>query len=544
MLRIWLAGPLRLELEGEELSPPSSRRARLLLAVLALERGPQSRETLAARLWPDVLDESARVSLRTALVRLRSALGPNGGRFLDATRETIALRGADRVWTDVGEIERRLEAGEIEAALELCVGELLVGLEEDWVYERRDLLARRLADSAGRRAAELEAAGDLDAALALTRRQADLDPLAEAAHRDLIRRLAAAGDPAAALATYKKLAKRLRAQLHTVPSAATRELAETIRSQTVAQPQRTVGAGKQPSSIGERAIVVPPTTRYAQSGDVSVAYQVVGDGPVDLLYIPGGISHVDLQWTNRAWAGFLSRLASFARLITFDWRGTGLSDPVAEGPTFDKHMDDVHAVMAAAGSERAVVLGFSAGGLLATQFAATNPELTEGLILWDAFATVALNAEDEPDTEIWPRLRRLHLDAIEDWGEGRFLDVVAPSVANDPDIRRAYGRFERAALSPAMARALFEIVERSDIRSALTQIQIPTLVIDHPDAPLYAQRGRYLAERVPGARLVELDGRDHLPVVGPQIIGVADVIDDFLSRRQGGLESTGASVSG
>jgi DNA-binding SARP family transcriptional activator/pimeloyl-ACP methyl ester carboxylesterase len=531
MLRIWLAGPLRLELDGEELSPPSSRRARLLLAMLALEHGPQSRETVAAHLWPDVLDESARVSLRTALARLRTALGPKADRFLVATRETIALAGPDQVWTDVDEIEVRLEAGEVEAALELYVGELLVGLEEDWVYERRELLAQRLADSAGRRAAELEAAGDLEAAVALTRRQVDLDPLAEAAHRDLIRRLAAAGDPAAALAIFQRLAKRLREQLHTVPSAATRDLAEAIRSHAAGEPDET-------------APVAPPATRYAQSGDVSIAYQIIGHGQVDLLYIPGGVSHIDLQWTNRAWAGFLSRLGSLSRLITFDWRGAGLSDPVAARPSFDEHMDDVQAVMAAAGSERAVILGFSAGGLLAAQFAATNPELTERLILWDAFATVSLNADDEPDIEVWPRLRRLHLDAIEHWGEGRFLHVVAPTVADDPDIRRAYGRFERAALSPAMARALFETVEASDIRSALPQIQTQTLVIDHPDAPLYAQRGRYLADRVPGARLVELDGKDHLPVVGPQVVGVADVIEDFLSRWQGGLECKGASASG
>jgi DNA-binding SARP family transcriptional activator/pimeloyl-ACP methyl ester carboxylesterase len=542
MLRIWLAGPLRLELDGAELSPPSSRRARLLLAMLAVERWPQSRETLAARLWPDVLDESARVSLRTALVRLRAALGPNAGRFLDATRETIALAGPDRVWTDVGEIERRLEAGEVEAALELYGEELLVGLEDEWVYERRDVLAQRLADAAGLRAAALEAAGDLEAALALTRRRADLDPLAEAAHRDLIRRFAAVGDPAAALATYQKLAKRLREQLYTVPSAATRELAETIRSRA-AEPARKGAAGQRPAS-GQVALVAPPATRYAQSGDVSIAYQVVGDGAVDLVYIPGGISHVDLQWTNRAWAEFLGRLASFARLITFDWRGTGLSDPVAEAPTLDQHMADVHAVMAAAGSERAAVLGFSAGGLLAAQCAANDPELTEALILWDAFATVTLNGDDEPDREVWPRLRRLHLDAIEHWGEGRFLHVVAPSVADNADIRRAYGQFERAALSPATARALFEAVEGSDIRSALPQIQIPTLVIDHPDAPLYAQRGRYLAERIPGARLVELEGHDHLPLVGPQVIGVADVVEDFLLRRGGRLEAGVASVSG
>lgn len=542
MLRIWLAGPLRLELDGAELSPPSSRRARLLLAMLALDRWRQSRETLAARLWPDVLDESARVSLRTALVRLRTALGPNAGRFLDVSRETIALAGPDRVWTDVGEIERRLEAGESEAALELYGEELLVGLEDDWVYQRRDVLAQRLADAANRRAAALEAAGDLEAALALTRRQAELDPLAETAHRDLIRRLAAAGDPAAALASYQKLAKRLREQLHIVPSAATRELVETIRS-GAAEPARMGAVGQRPVS-GPAALVAPPATKYAQSADVSIAYQVVGDGAVDLLFIPGGISHLDLQWTNSAWAEFLGRLASFARLITFDWRGTGLSDPVAEAPTLDQHMADVHAVMAAAGSEQAAVLGFSAGGLLAAQFAAIDPELTEALILWDAFATMTLNADDEPDTEVWPRLRRLHLDAIEHWGEGRFLNVVAPSVADTAGIRRAHGQFERAALSPAMARGLFEAVEGSDIRSALPQIQIPTLVIDHPDAPLYAQRGRYLAERISSARLVELEGQDHLPLVGPQVIGVADVVEDFLSRRDGGLETGVASVSG
>ncbi len=230
MLRIWLLGPLRLQLNGVEVPPPSSRRARLLLAMLALERRPHSREALAARLWPDVLDESARVSLRTALVQLRSAIGPEADRFLDASRNTVALAGPDRVWTDVGELDRRLAADKVEAALELSGEELLTGLEGDWVYERRDELRQRLSDALGRRAGELEAAGDLQAAARLTRRQTELDPLAEEPHRQLVRRLAAAGDRAAALTVYEKLANRLREQLRTVPSAATRELAETVRS--------------------------------------------------------------------------------------------------------------------------------------------------------------------------------------------------------------------------------------------------------------------------------------------------------------------------
>jgi pimeloyl-ACP methyl ester carboxylesterase len=231
-------------------------------------------------------------------------------------------------------------------------------------------------------------------------------------------------------------------------------------------------------------------------------------------------------------------------VLTFDWRGTGLSDPVARAPTFDEHMNDMRAVMAAAGCERAAVLGFSAGGLLAALFAATHPERTEALILWDGFATVNLHLDDEPDREVWPRLRRLHLDALEHWGEGRFLYMVAPTVADNAEIRGAYGQFERAAVSPAMARALFEAVEDADIRPLLPEIEVATLVIDHPDAPLYAQRGRYLAERVPGARLVELEGLNHLPLVGPQVIGVADVVEDFLARRRGTPDPTVASASG
>ena len=144
--------------------------------MLALERRSHSRETIAARLWPDVLDQSARVSLRTALVRLRSALGPEATRVLETTRDTIALAGLDRVWIDVGEVERLLDAGEVEAALELYREELLVGLEDEWVYQSRDRFRECLFEAAGRHAAALERAGDLDSAVRLTRRQAELDP--------------------------------------------------------------------------------------------------------------------------------------------------------------------------------------------------------------------------------------------------------------------------------------------------------------------------------------------------------------------------------
>ena len=518
MLRIWLLGALRLEVDGVDVPPPSSRRAQLLLAMLALERRPHSREALAARLWPDVLDESARVSLRTALVQLRSAIGSEADRFLDASRDRVALAGPDQVWTDVGELDLRLQAGELEAALELWGEELLTGLEDDWVYERRDELRQRLFDAFGRRAGELEAAGDLQGAVRLTRRQTELDPLAEGPQRDLIRWLAASGDRGAALAVYEKLAGRLREQLRAVPSAATHELAEAVRS----------GARLADVATPERATVDQPETRYARSGEASIAYQVLGDGPLDLVFATGLVSHLDLQWTNRAWARFLNRLASFSRLIMFDKRGTGLSDPVSGAPTFEELMDDARAVMDSVGSRRAAVLGYSEGGLLAALFAATYPERTEALILWDTFATVAVDAEDEPDTERWLERRRLALDAIEHWGEGRFLHVVAPTVAANAEIRRRYGLFERAAVSPAMVRSLWDAIERSDIRPVLPTIHVPTLVIEHAGVVKAPHGGRYLAEHIPGARFVEIDGLDHLPLIG-DMTSVAKEVEEFLT---------------
>ncbi len=264
---------------------------------------------------------------------------------------------------------------------------------------------------------------------------------------------------------------------------------------------------------------------------MSIAYQVVGDGPLDLVFITGAVSHLDLQWTNRAWATFLNRLASFSRLILFDKRGTGLSDPSSDVPAFDEHMDDVGAVMDAARSERTAVLGYSDGGPMAALFAATHPERTEALVLWDTYATPTLDADDKPGGEHWLTFRRRALDALDHWGEGRFLYAVSPTVATNPEIRRRYGLYERAALSPAMGRALWEANERSDIRPVLPTIHVPTLVIDFAHSVIPGQGGRYLAEHIPGARFVELEGRDHLPLTG-EVPGVADEVEQFLTRTR------------
>jgi class 3 adenylate cyclase/DNA-binding SARP family transcriptional activator/tetratricopeptide (TPR) repeat protein len=237
MLRVNLLGELTLEVDGRQLELPASRRARSLLGLLALERRTHPRGQLAARFWPDVLDESARTSLRSALSALRRALGPDADRHLLASRDTVALAGPDQVWTDVGEFERLVAESRFDDALELSRGELLEDLDDDWVYERRDEHRASVVLLLELMAAAAEAAGDLAAAVALTRRQVALDPLSEEAHRELIGRLAANGDRSAALTTYRRLADRFASELRIVPSSHTRELVERIRAaETTPQP--------------------------------------------------------------------------------------------------------------------------------------------------------------------------------------------------------------------------------------------------------------------------------------------------------------------
>jgi class 3 adenylate cyclase/tetratricopeptide (TPR) repeat protein len=230
VLRIRVLGELTLELDGRELPPPPSRRARSLLGFLAVDRRAHSRTQLASRFWPDVLDESARTSLRSALSALRRALGPDADRYLVATRDTVRLAGEDLVWTDITEFERALAGGDVEEALELARGDLLHGLDDEWVYERRDEHRDRVGATLERLAAQAEERGDLPAAIGLTRRRVGLDPLAEEAHRELIRRLAAGGDRSGALAAYRRLQDRLRDDLGIAPSAPTRALVESLRA--------------------------------------------------------------------------------------------------------------------------------------------------------------------------------------------------------------------------------------------------------------------------------------------------------------------------
>jgi pimeloyl-ACP methyl ester carboxylesterase/class 3 adenylate cyclase len=269
-------------------------------------------------------------------------------------------------------------------------------------------------------------------------------------------------------------------------------------------------------------------TRYAKSGDLSIAYQVTGEGP-DLVCVAGSLSHVELGWETPPTAPIYRRLARFARLITFDKRGMGLSDRSAALPTLEERMDDVRAVMDAAGSESAMLVGMSEGGPMSLLFAATHPERVTALVLWSTFARLAW-APDYP-FGVEQQLGEAFCDQIEtDWGTGRVWPMISTNDSlDDEPTRRRYARLERNAATPAMASAANRFGLRVDAREALGTISAPTLVVHRSDDPVTPlEHGRYLAERIPGARLAVFPGAFHFSGIGNDEDAL-DEIEQFLT---------------
>ena len=273
---------------------------------------------------------------------------------------------------------------------------------------------------------------------------------------------------------------------------------------------------------------MPPETRYAKSGDLNIAYQVVGDGPFDLVYVPGWVSNVELQWEKPKPARFLERLASFSRLILFDKRGTGMSDRVSNDrlPTLEQRMDDVRAVLDAVGSENAALLGHSEGGSMSVLFAATYPERSRALVLVGAFAK-RLRTDDYP----WAPSLEERLATIEeverDWGAG--LDITDYAPHEDPALLEWYSTYLRRSASPGAAAALLRMNSQIDTRHILPTIRVPTLVLARTgDLDVTVDEGRWLASQIPDARFVELPGDEHLLWAGDQD-GLLAEIEEFLT---------------
>ena len=272
-----------------------------------------------------------------------------------------------------------------------------------------------------------------------------------------------------------------------------------------------------------------PETRYAKKGDISIAYQVVGDGPIDLVLSSGIVSHMALMWSDPGAHAMLRRLTSFSRLVMFDKPGTGLSDPISGPPSAEQRVQDICAVMDAVGLERASLLGYSEGGLPSMLFAATYPERCDALVLLESGAKWDWTPEYLPDQkdrldEMW----KLVDERVQRWGDGSIAEVWAPSAATVPGSVPIFGSVERICASPGMAVAMFEAMKITDVRAALPRISVPTLILHHTDSIIPVAFSRHLATEIAAAKYVEFPGQDHMIWFGdwePMI----DEIEEFLT---------------
>ena len=275
-----------------------------------------------------------------------------------------------------------------------------------------------------------------------------------------------------------------------------------------------------------------PEVRYARSGDVSIAYQVVGEGTFDVVYVPGSFSNIELAWTNPRLAAFYRRLASIGRLIFFDRRGTGLSDRVADIPPLETRMDDVRAVMDAAGSERAAIIGASEGGPMTLLFAATYPDRAWAAVVYGGFVRGSWSPEFPYEPTVAEVEQRL-ATAAETWGtRERVLHAMqwlAPSAADDEQEVAWWERYLRQSISPGAAAALMRMRLDVDVSGLLPAIRVPTLIVHREgDRGSDVRASRYMAEKIPGARYVELPGIDHAPWYGDSG-SILDAVEDFLT---------------
>ena len=273
-----------------------------------------------------------------------------------------------------------------------------------------------------------------------------------------------------------------------------------------------------------------PETQYAKKGDAHIAYQVMGDGPLDLILVSTWISHIEARWEFPGFAYYLRRLSSFSRLISFDKSGIGLSDPIPSRtpPPLEDWMDDVRAVMDAVGSERAAIMGANDGTMMAALFAATHPERTSALVLANATARLAAG----PGYEIGvpsDLVEQLTSMAEETWGRGDLMAAINPSLADDPEQAQAWGRFFRHSASPATAAAVMRMLFELDVRDVLPTITAPTLVVNRSDTSIITvEQGRYVADHIEGARFAAVPGADYGFALG-DVDAVIDEVEDFLT---------------
>ena len=552
-----ILGPLEISAEGR-LLPVGSPKQVALLGLLLVHAGETvSRDRLMEALWGEAPPATVDSALHVYLSRLRRLLESAGaadalvreryGYRLLVTTEQLDANRFERL---AGEGSEALAAGKpalaaerLRQALALWRGPALADLQSERFAV---VAAARLEED---RVAALEQRLEADLALGrhsqLIRELETLvaeHPFRERLHAQLMLALYRSGRQAEALRAYRQARRMLADELGLEPSQELKHLEQAMLTQdtTLTHTRPSVPAA---AKIPTRAFAMRrPEVHYARSGDVNIAYQVVGEGPQDLVLVSGFVSHLQLDWEEPRLAYFLERLASFSRLIRFDKRGTGLSDRPGGLPDLETRMDDVRAVMDSIGSERAALFGASEGGPMSVLFAATHPSRITALVLYGTYAKRRDPDEDYPWAPTWEERQRYAAEIEQSWGWEADMKRMAPSA--DEAMAEWWARRAQAAASPGAARDLILMNSQVDVRRVLPTVTVPTLVLHRTgDIDSRVEEGRYIAARIPGARFAALAGDDHVPWVDAD--QVVDEVEGFLTRarREGGPDGPPSRLS-
>jgi len=482
-------GPIRLNL----------RKGLALLVYLAETRGAVARDVMATLLWPDSPRETALTRLRRMLHRVELALGHH---VFETDRTSVRWSPAVELKVDSHQFESACDRGAFEEACLAYRGDFLAGFSlgdcpefDDWAFYRREALRGRLMHGLERLVQDKNAAGEHFAATAHAGRLVELDPLSEVYGRHLIRSLLLAGDRTSAERHHAALTQRLRDQLGVAPEAAT----EALMTPASAPPADAA-----------------PTTLYVKGAGAHLAYQTYGSGELDILIMPGFVSHVERVWEHPACRSFLTLLMPLGRVIMFDRRGIGLSDRVGSTPSVEATAEDIDTVLRAAGSRRVVLFGASECGPACIKFAVDQSRLVAGLILFGALAKGCW-AEDYPYALKASQYDAWRQQLIAEWGGPAGIETFAPSLAQDPQARAWWAGLLRAASSPGGIWAVLQAFRDTDVRDLLPLVSVPTLVLHRRnDRAARIEAGRDIASRITGAQFVELDGNDHWFFAGAQ----------------------------
>ena len=475
------------------------RKGLALLVYLAEAKGSVGRDVVATMLWPEGGEEVVRARLRRLLHRLQMVLGDE---VLAIDRSSLRWSAATDLQVDAQLFEQACDDGEFERACDLYSGDFLDGFTpgdcpqfDEWAFFRREALRGRVIQALERVVQDKHAAGDYAAAAAHAGRLVALDPLSEVYGRHLIRNLLLAGDRATAQRHFEGMKQRLHDELQVDPEWETSALLDagtTLPSEN------------------------PPSTRYVSGDGVHLAFQTYGTGRMDVLLLPGFVSHVERLWEEPRCRAFLSSLASMGRLILLDRRGVGLSDRIGFNPGVDATAQDIGTVLDAAGSRQVVLFGASEGGPACIKFAVDHPHRVAGLMLFASLAKGAAthdypHALQASQFDVW--LQQL----VTEWGGPAGIETFAPSLSGDAQSRAWWAGLLRAASSPGAIKGVLEALRDMDVRHLLGRISVPTLVLHRrSDRAVRIGAGRHLASQIANARFIELEGADHWPFAGDQ----------------------------